>query len=173
MFCKALYFGDSKSCTLILGSSDPKTQKKVGSAVKGFNDYEWGQVKSRAARVGNWYKYTDERYQNMKKILLDTGGKGLAEASRRDLVRGIGYSEKEAESFREMWGQNLLAKCLGDVRWRIEREEKVGRTCGDWDGEMVEEIEGADPGRIEDEEEEEVMYGTMVEGSNGVSASTQ
>lgn len=136
MFCKALFFGDSNSASLILSTPDPARHKKIGRAVKNFSNYEWDKVKSRAARVGNWYKYTDERNAGMKRVLLATRERELAEASRRDRVWGIGYNEKEAEGRRDMWGENLLGKCLVEVRQRIEREEKEGRKGGEWDGDM-------------------------------------
>ncbi|KAF2253829.1 DUF1768-domain-containing protein, partial [Trematosphaeria pertusa] len=88
MFCKAVYFSDASSCTRILNTRDPKEQKALGARVSGFNDYKWTRVKSRVARVGNWYKYVQNRA--MKDVLLGTGERELAEASSRDRVWGIG-----------------------------------------------------------------------------------
>ena len=78
MLCKALYFGDEESCKKIMETSDPSEQKKLGKGVQGFSDVEWDGVKSRVARVGNWYKFTNGRNIYMRDILLDTeiGGVG-------------------------------------------------------------------------------------------------
>ncbi|PSN71183.1 DUF1768-domain-containing protein, partial [Corynespora cassiicola Philippines] len=121
MFCKALYFSDAESCARILSTPDPKEQKKVGQRVKGFNDFKWARVKSRAARVGNWYKFTQN--ERMRQVLLETGHRELAEASRRDKVWGIGFNAQEAEVYRAEWGENLLGKALMKVRGRLRLRE--------------------------------------------------
>jgi ribA/ribD-fused uncharacterized protein len=89
-------------------------------------------VKSRAVRVGSWYKYTEKGNRHMKDQLLGNAGRELAEAARRDRIWGIEYSAEEAEGYREFWGSNLLGKALMGVRERIinmeERERRgVGR----------------------------------------------
>jgi hypothetical protein len=62
----------------------------------------------------------------MRDILLGTEERELAEAARRDRIRGIGYKADEAETYREFWGENLLGKALMSVRGR---EKGVGG-CG-------------------------------------------
>jgi ribA/ribD-fused uncharacterized protein len=116
MFSKALYFSDATSCTHILATSDPKTQKELGQAVKNFNEYKWTLVKSRVACVGNWYKFTNPANRHMKNVLLGTAERELAEAARRDRVWGIGYNAEEAERYRKMWGENRLGRALMAVR---------------------------------------------------------
>lgn len=137
MFSKALYFSDARSCTLILRTTDPKTQKKLGQAVKNFNDYKWTRVKARVAWVGNWYKFMDPANKDMRTVLLGTQGKDLAEAARRDRVRGIGYNAEEAERYRGLWGENLLGRALMVVRKRVgemeRRETGDGRGIGGMD----------------------------------------
>ncbi|KAF2790281.1 DUF1768-domain-containing protein, partial [Melanomma pulvis-pyrius CBS 109.77] len=88
MFSKALYFGDSALSTRILSTPDPKDQKKLGQTVKNFNEHMWSRVKFRVAVVGNWYKFVQD--VGMREVLLGTGDRELAEASRRDRVWGIG-----------------------------------------------------------------------------------
>ncbi|KAH7074387.1 hypothetical protein BKA63DRAFT_490938 [Paraphoma chrysanthemicola] len=133
MFAKGIVFADALSCTRILA--------KLGKAVTNFNEYKWTQVKSRVARVGNWYKFTNPVNKHMKEILLRTGDRELAEAARRDRVWGIGYDEMEAERYRERWGEKRLGKALMGVRdrvrtWQTRREEE-GEGVGvewEWDG---------------------------------------
>lgn len=108
----------------------------------------------------------------MKKILLETGWKDLAEASRRDRVWGIGYNECEAEGRRKMWGQNLLGRCLQDVRWRIGREEECGRFGGEWDGEIEAGV-SAGWTSCGIEEEEEVIHKRKEEGEIGAFGTVQ
>ncbi|KAH3984400.1 hypothetical protein HBH51_031610 [Parastagonospora nodorum] len=141
MFCKALYFSSPDMCARIMASADPAIHKKLGRSVRGFSEWKWDKVKRRVARVGNWYKFTDGRNERLRRVLVGTGEREIVEASRRDRVWGCGYSEEEAEVYRELWGENLLGRCLGDVRGRIrgkkgmtERGEAEG--WGEWDGDM-------------------------------------
>ncbi|OCL15244.1 hypothetical protein AOQ84DRAFT_370538 [Glonium stellatum] len=94
MFGKALQFSDAATSARIMASRDPKEQKKLG----GSN-------------------------ARLKEVLLATGERELCEASRRDRVWGIGYRADEAERYRRSWGENLLGKCLTQVREKLRREE--------------------------------------------------
>jgi ribA/ribD-fused uncharacterized protein len=155
MFCKALYFSDAHTTRLILLTPDPKTQKKRGQNVKHFDDHLWSQVKSRVARVGNFYKYSKGN-THMRSVLLGTQGKEIVEAGRRDAIWGIGFKADEAENYRPFWGQNLLGRCLMDVRDKIiELDKKMaeafleenvnwdwdGSLNGDGDGDEVEDLD--------------------------------
>jgi ribA/ribD-fused uncharacterized protein len=145
MFCKSLFFSSAPTCTRILATPDPKEQKKLGQQVPNFSEWHWDQVKSRVARVGNWYKFTDSRNGHMRSVLMGTEKGELVEAARRDRVWGIGYNEEEAERYREFWGENLLGRCLVDVRGRIgavggKIEEGVIEEWGEWDGEMGDHV---------------------------------
>jgi ribA/ribD-fused uncharacterized protein len=150
MFCKALYFSDANTARLILSTPDPTTQKKHGQKVKNFNVHQWGQVNSRVARVGNWYKYTEGcgnekggENRHMRNLLLGTQGRELTEAGRRDrILGGVGYKADEADLYREFWGENLLGECLMNVRDRIIKFEKTfleETVDWEWDGPLEEE----------------------------------
>ncbi|KAF2446048.1 DUF1768-domain-containing protein, partial [Karstenula rhodostoma CBS 690.94] len=89
MFAKALFFADDQTCTRILSTPDPKTQKKLGKQVRGFYEERWTEVKSRVAEVGNWYKFTGD--EGLRGVLLGTGERELVEASARDRVWGVGF----------------------------------------------------------------------------------
>jgi ribA/ribD-fused uncharacterized protein len=149
MFFKALYFSDAESCKAILATSDPAEQKKLGKNVREFRDEEWDGVKSRVARVGNWFKFTHPHNGHMRDILLGTEDRELAEAGRRDRVWGIGYQAHEAERYRQSWGENRLGKALMAVRTRIRevalREREMG-VLDDWawDGGEGDEVDEAE-----------------------------
>jgi ribA/ribD-fused uncharacterized protein len=151
MFLKALYFSDTPSCTKILATPDPKSQKQLGQRVQNFSFWHWSRVKSRVVRVGSWYKYTAPGNKHMKEILLGTGERELAEAARRDRIWGIGYRAEEAEGYREFWGENLLGRALMGLRERVRdivgREKEWEVVDWDWDGEIegveiAEDVEG-------------------------------
>jgi ribA/ribD-fused uncharacterized protein len=173
MYCKSLFFSDAATCTLILSTSSPKAQKKHGQRVTNFSFSQWSTVKSQVARVGNWYKFTGGNAwrgrgegngnRHMRSVLLGTRGRELAEAGRRDRVWGIGYRAFEAEGYRAYWGENLLGRCLADVRERVLRMDGlVG------EGEVVDwEWDGALDGQGEGEGEGGEVDGCAGDGEDG------
>lgn len=77
---------------------------------------------------GNYHKFTaSEDADNLRNMLLATGKRELVEASPRDRIWGVGFTEKNAHANRHRWGKNLLGKALESVRKRLaEEEEKKG-----------------------------------------------
>jgi ribA/ribD-fused uncharacterized protein len=144
MACKAFYFSDAVSLTRILATDSPKEQKKLSRDITGFDGASWARVRARVARVGNWYKFTDPANQGMKDILMGTGTKEVAEAAGRDRVWGIGFSEKEAERNRDVWGENLLGKCLMSVRVRMRESGCAEEGGASWVGREWNGIMGSD-----------------------------
>lgn len=139
MFSKALFFSDATVCTSILGTSAQKEQKALGRTITNFDNDEWLRVKARVLRVANWYKFSCVVNKAERDVLLGTGERELAEASRLDPSCGIGYSAKYAETYRAHWGANLLGKALGVVRGRLREwirlEMEEGEIVNwDWDG---------------------------------------
>lgn len=94
---------------------------------------------------GNLYKFTiSDDAAALRRRLLGTGDRLVAEASGSDRVWGIGFAETVALVNRRRWGENLLGKVLmrvrGELREREERgygEGKEGRE-GDEGGEEEE-----------------------------------
>jgi ribA/ribD-fused uncharacterized protein len=63
----------------------------------------------------NLAKY--EQCKGLRRKLLQTGQKGLVEASPMDTIWGIGLDEAAREMPRALWpGQNLLGQVLMEVR---------------------------------------------------------
>jgi ribA/ribD-fused uncharacterized protein len=74
---------------------------------------------------GSYYKFTiSDDAVNLKEMLLATGERELVEASPLDRIWGVGFAEKNAESNRHRWGENLLGKALMSVRERLRKEEE-------------------------------------------------
>jgi ribA/ribD-fused uncharacterized protein len=62
----------------------------------------------------------------LKKLLLDTGGRELCEASPFDRIWGIGVKADIAQqngTSRRTWRQNLLGQCLMKTREKIRAQE--------------------------------------------------
>ncbi|KAI1452127.1 hypothetical protein F4805DRAFT_47103 [Annulohypoxylon moriforme] len=128
MYCKAGRFNDSETQKLILDTDDPKEQKALGRSVQDFCEASWDEVKSLVVVAGNMAKFSQNPH--LRGVLLDTGDRLLAEASRHDRVWGIGYTVKQAltgQASRENWGENKLGKALMEVR-KLLREEQSDDT---------------------------------------------
>ncbi|KAI9662020.1 MAG: hypothetical protein M1831_002935 [Alyxoria varia] len=136
MWSKARMAGDDATARTIMATSSPRKQKQLGREVEGFEEAEWDKIRSDVVERGNYLKFTQctnvaslsmnetREPSTLKVLMLATGNKELAEASRFDRVWGIGFSEDDAESQpRSKWGENLLGQALMKVRERIRLEE--------------------------------------------------
>ena len=120
----------------IMATTSPRKQKQLGRDVEGFDVAAWDRIKSEVVERGNYLKFTQgtnvasmrmedtNEPVSLRELLLQTGKRELAEASRFDRVWGIGYDAQHAQvTPREKWGQNLLGEALMNVRDKIRGEE--------------------------------------------------
>lgn len=114
MMQKALTFRDQNTFFAIANSKSPMTAKKLGRQVKGFNSDVWDKVKVDAMMMAIQIKAL--LLPEFVKALKSSGSKILVEASPDDRIWGIGFDEDNAIVNQEYWGQNLLGKCLMDLR---------------------------------------------------------
>jgi len=121
MYCKAARFHDVATQARVMATSSPKEQKRLGKLTRGFFDASWDEVKGEVVIAGNMAKFTQN--DKLRGKLLATGRRVLVEASGRDRVWGIGYTEKHAMRFQEHWGENRLGKALMVVRDRLRIKE--------------------------------------------------
>ena len=123
MYQKAVLFKDEEIATLILKETDPRNMKKLGRQVKNFDDETWKSKCRKVVEDGNYAKFTQN--ENLKKFLLETGTKTIAEASPFDKRWGIGMSKKDkrAKDPKQWKGSNWLGIALMNVRDTIRKEE--------------------------------------------------
>lgn len=115
MYCKAKRFGDEMSAAKILLSSHPQECKRLGRAVRGFDDAVWAPVRCSYAIIGGIQKFAQNL--DLLQYLLATGTRELVEASPTDRLWGIGMSADDPRVHqRELWGENLCGRYLMDVR---------------------------------------------------------
>jgi ribA/ribD-fused uncharacterized protein len=130
---KAKIFGDDDTAKQILDEKEDAGRiKQLGRIVKGYDDDKWSELRYDVAKDAIYAKFVGD--DALKKILLDTGDKIIVEAAT-DKAWGIGYVEFSTEEKRgakhkesgawdvppENWeGQNLLGRCLMDVRKMIQ-----------------------------------------------------
>lgn len=117
MFTKASFFGDTEIATKILKSTTPKEAKKLGRKVQNFNQQAWDFVKTHA--MDNALRMKANHCPEFVDFLLSTGNDILIEASPFDRIWGIGFDEENALANQEKWGQNLLGKCLMELREKL------------------------------------------------------
>ena len=113
---KALLFGDTESVERIMESIEPRTQKKLGRKVKGFNLDLWKERAREIVYQGNMLKFKQD--DDLRHLLMETRGTELVEASPYDTIWGIGLSESDprAQNKSEWQGLNWLGITLTKVR---------------------------------------------------------
>ncbi|MCO6561394.1 MAG: NADAR family protein, partial [Gilliamella sp.] len=109
-------FKDIESANAILSIPSSKMQKKLGQTVRNFDENIWNKHKKEIVFEGNYAKFSQN--DELKKYLLSTKDKVLAEASPYDKIWGIGLSIDDEMRFNmAKWrGKNLLGEVLMQVR---------------------------------------------------------
>ena len=123
MYHKAILFDDREIADEITLEPVPSKQKALGRGVRGFDAKRWDAEREKIVEEGNWWKFTQSKEGDLRKMLLETGDRSLVEASPYDRIWGVGYSAAKAAANRGDWGQNLLGKALMRVRDRLHTEE--------------------------------------------------
>jgi len=120
MWEKAMYFNDIEMADKILNTPIPGKAKALGRKVKNFNDEKWSAVSYLIMINVNLEKY--KQHYTMREALLSTGSKIIVEASPYDKIWGIGlhWSDNNVCDESKWRGQNLLGKCLVEVRNELQ-----------------------------------------------------
>jgi len=113
---KASLFGDQEIWQKIIECRTPGEAKKLGRAVKNFDQATWEKQRYDIVKEGNWHKFSQN--EALKTFLLNTKERVLVEASPVDRIWGIGLA-KEASGVEDPnnWrGLNLLGFAQMEVR---------------------------------------------------------
>lgn len=132
MRIKAQVFGDEYTASLIMATTNPKEQKKLGRAIIGYSDGGWDPVARDLSYIGIYQKFMQNK--GMKRALLGTGSKLIVEASPVDTKWGVGLSHLDLEILdRTKWrGRNWLGQILMKVRHDIREGQSSEFTTIDW-----------------------------------------
>lgn len=114
MYQKAMLFGDVRRAGALLLQPDPMQAKNIGRQVENFDEATWRAHARRLVTGVLLHKFSQNAHA--LEVLLSTGDKPLAEASKTDTIWGIGLSVEEAEQGKEWRGANWLGQVLCDVR---------------------------------------------------------
>jgi ribA/ribD-fused uncharacterized protein len=122
MYHKAMTFNDKEVAKLIMETSSPKEQKRLGRLVSNYNDEKWAAVRVQVMVDGLYEKFNTNPV--LKAALLETGDTIIAEASPVDKIWGIGLAEDDPRAWdMATWkGQNLLGIVLMMVRDKLKCE---------------------------------------------------
>jgi ribA/ribD-fused uncharacterized protein len=114
---KARLFGDEEMLAEILAAETPAEAKKLGRAVRGFDQDRWIQGRFELVVRGSVAKFSGD----LRSYLLGTGETVLVEAAPRDTVWGIGLGKDNPKARHpSTWrGANLLGFALMEARARL------------------------------------------------------
>jgi ribA/ribD-fused uncharacterized protein len=114
---KARLFGDDEILAKILRADTPADAKRLGRAVRGFEEALWVKERYGIVVAGSIAKFSGR----LRPFLLSTGEKVLVEAAPRDMIWGIGLGKDNPKALDpDTWrGQNLLGFALMDARAAI------------------------------------------------------
>ncbi len=113
---KARLFGDEEMRGKVLASETPADAKRIGRAVRGFDQDAWVAHRYDIVLRGSIAKFG--QHAALREFLLATGEKVLVEAAPRDTIWGIGLGAEHPDAAHPAtWrGENLLGFALMDAR---------------------------------------------------------
>ena len=115
---KAGYFGDTETYNEILDAKTPDEAKQLGRKVKGYNDWEWANVREEMMYqivLQKFLQNNDLQLLITRKDLMD---KSFVEGSPFDGIWGVkmDYRNPDIDNEENWNGTNLLGKVLNRVR---------------------------------------------------------
>ena len=79
MYYKAILFNDQKTADRIILEPDPRKQKALGRQVRAFDEKMWKEHREKVVEEGTWWKFTQSKKRDLKKLLLETVNRELIE----------------------------------------------------------------------------------------------
>ncbi len=115
---KAGYFGDEETQNEILNAKTPDEAKKLGRKVKGYNDWEWANVREEIMYQIVLQKFLQNNDLQLLITRKDLMNKTFVEGSPYDGVWGVkmDYRNDKIDDESNWNGTNLLGKVLCRVR---------------------------------------------------------
>ena len=121
MLSKAALMGDSATYQKIVRASSPAEAKRLGRSVRPFDHARWDAAVCRVATDVLWMKFSPD--PALQRALLATGDRVLAEATRYDIIWGIGLDTNEEIRTPAKWrGANILGWALMEVRAKLRAQ---------------------------------------------------
>lgn len=115
MAAKAKLFNDEVAYNKIMQSKSAYDQKRLGRAVKNFNQTTWDYFVRNIAFMACLHKFQFNAELRSKLVNIIKDNKLIAESSPLDAIWGLGYDAKNAFANKEKWGTNYLGLALMEV----------------------------------------------------------
>ena len=118
MYIKAKTFRDDEIAEQIKNTLEPKTAKKLGRKVRGFDEQVWVQRRVNAMKTAVQLKFNASPEFRNELLKEKYKNKTFVEASPYDCIWGIGMSENDpnVNDERRWRGLNLLGNILTKLR---------------------------------------------------------
>ena len=128
---KAKKFGDETHFAKIVKAKSAQSAKSFGKKVEKFDAEVWNDSKEDVMRQVLRAKFSQN--PPIRKLLLDTGDKLIANADPRDSYWGIGTSAGTSVAKNpDKWkGQNKLGKLLAELRAEFRAEDAEDEAAGE------------------------------------------
>ena len=128
---KSKTFGDDEHFAKILKAKSAQSAKSFGKKVEKFEESVWNEKKDEVMKSILRAKFSQN--PEIRKKLLDTGDKLLAEANPRDTYWGIGTSSSTAiaKNPTKWKGQNKLGKMLMELRTELRAEDEADEAAAE------------------------------------------
>lgn len=122
MLCKAAAMGDMRTYSEISVASRPSVTKSLGRRVRNFDSRHWDEIVCSVAFQVVFQKF--RQTARLRHVLLATGEKLIAEATRNDKIWGIGIDRGDPRvRCPSRWnGANLLGWALMEARAALRHE---------------------------------------------------
>jgi hypothetical protein len=119
---KAKTFGDEEAFEKVIKAKSAQSAKAAGKKVKDYKEETWKEKKDEIMKTVLRAKFTQNL--ELRKKLLDSGDKVIANADSRDKYWGIGTSANTsmAKDPAKWKGENKLGKILEELRAQIKAE---------------------------------------------------
>ena len=130
MLCKAGIMDDRAALARLVAAVDsPRDTKLIGRQVTPFDSERWDAAAPEVARAALLAKF--KAHPALRRELLATGSRPIAEASPDDAKWGIGMAADHPDALDpSKWrGQNLLGRALQEVREILRDEEQNMEDC--------------------------------------------
>ena len=120
-------FGDDALAARVLAEPDPDRARALGARVHNYDEATWVKYRETWCEDGIWR--TCKVHPELAAVLLGTGERELVACGADDDVWAVGMDVDEARNASATArgagnNNNLLGRCLGRVRVRLQRQER-------------------------------------------------
>lgn len=121
MYYKAVVFDDVDIMHAIMNETDPKTMKRMGEEVRGFDQRKWFSVSIKVMAIAQLHKYAQDPL--LREQLFETDETELVEASPTDIRWGVklAIDDDRIADKRQWGGLNLMGLILTELRERLKQ----------------------------------------------------